>query len=193
MIAKAPSDPTELRDHLARRDVLRGAALLTLVLGVPAHALVANPTGVSGHQMALLRQVCKLVIPRTDTPGAGDVGVSEFVVLALDHGLLGDGQADHLVWLEHVLGANFATIGAAQQVDRLGAIDRAAFPAGPPPATPSPWRRIKGLILTGYYTSEAGASRELQYELVPGRFDPDLPLHPGDRAWSSDWTAVDFG
>jgi hypothetical protein len=44
----------------------------------------------------------------------------------------------------------------------------------------------------GYYTSEIGASQELQYQLVPGRFDPDLPVKPGDRAWSSDWIGQGF-
>ena len=54
------------------------------------------------------------------------------------------------------------------------------------------WPRLKGLILIGYYTSEIGASQELRYILVPGHFDPDVPLEPGDRAWSSDWTGVKF-
>jgi hypothetical protein len=49
------------------------------------------------------------------------------------------------------------------------------------------------LILTGYYTSEIGGARELQYELTPGRYDPAVAIRPGERAYSSDWTAVDFG
>jgi len=53
--------------------------------------------------------------------------------------------------------------------------------------------KVKGLILTGYYTSEVGGARELRYELVPGRYDPKVPITPETRAWSSDWTAVDFG
>lgn len=72
----------------------------------------------------------------------------------------------------------------------LEAYDAAAFA---PDQKDHPWKKIKALILTGYYTSEVGASRELQYELVPGRFDPDLPLPADNRSWSSDWTAVDFG
>lgn len=72
----------------------------------------------------------------------------------------------------------------------LAALDAAAFA---PDAPPSPWKAIKGLILTGYYTSEVGGSVELNYELVPGAWRPDIPLEPGQRAYSSDWTAVDFG
>ena len=35
---------------------------------------------------------------------------------------------------------------------------------------------IKWLTLTGYYTSEVGASSELHYRVVPGRFEPCYPL-----------------
>ena len=176
---------------ITRRKVFGGAALLALALGVPVGAFAANQVTASPHQL-LLRHVCQIVIPRTDTPGAGDTGVAEFVVLACAHGLEG-ATNEHLAWLDHAVGKDFTSLNVAKQAEIVGALDRAAFPAGPPPQSPSPWRTIKALILTGYYTSETGASKELQYELVPGRFDADLPLHPGDRAWSSDWTAVDFG
>ena len=33
----------------------------------------------------------------------------------------------------------------------------------------------------------------MRRELVPGRWDPNLPLPAHNRSWSSDWTAVDFG
>ena len=36
--------------------------------------------------------------------------------------------------------------------------------------------------MVGYYTSEAGASKELIYDLVPGRFDPDIPVTAATRA-----------
>jgi hypothetical protein len=50
--------------------------------------------------------------------------------------------------------------------------------------TAQPWHTIKNLILIGYYTSEVGGSQELQYELVPTRFDPDLPMTSATRAYS---------
>jgi hypothetical protein len=30
---------------------------------------------------------------------------------------------------------------------------------------------VRGLTLMGYYTSEAGATRELDFQIIPGRFD----------------------
>jgi len=204
-----------------RRDFLSGAALLALALGVPlgALSLSARPAGdaPTARQRNTLHEVGHLVIPRTDTPGAAEVGVTDFVVLALAHGLLGtggpstaarddpalaqfvrsNGTLDHLAWLEVQLdrraGGDFLRAHRDRRFAVLSALDDEAFPPGPPPPHPSPWQAIKSLILTGYYTSESGGSQELRYQLVPGRFDPDLPLRPSDRAWSSDWTAVDFG
>lgn len=199
----------------SRRELLEGAGLLAMVLGLPALAVKLSgldpAEAPSARQQALLREVAQIVIPRTDTPGAGDVGAGAFVALALAHGLDGtrdaapdgpgprraDGSLDHAAWLERELdrraNGSFLAMPAEERHATLAALDAEAFPAGPPPRDPSPWRAIKGLILTGYYTSQAGGSEELRYQLVPGRWEPDLPLSPGDRAWSSDWTAVEFG
>jgi hypothetical protein len=89
-----------------------------------------------------------------------------------------------------MLGTRWLTLPAARRHEALAALDAAAYRNDPAAA---PWRAIKGLILTGYYTSEIGGSKELNYELVPGRFDPKVPVTPETRAYSSDWTAVDFG
>jgi hypothetical protein len=191
----------------SRREFGAGAMLLGLVLGVsPAHVLAVEAP--SRRTLALLSEVSQLVIPHTDTPGAGDVGTGAFVALALAHGLndtrkplvdpapglplRADGSLHYDVWLDGELsrraGGDFLAQPPARRAQILAALDAEAFASGK-----SPWIKLKALILTGYYTSEVGGSKELQYELVPGRFDVDLPVHPGDRAWSSDWTAVEFG
>lgn len=172
-------------------------ALLLGTMSVAASAFLwgaaerGDPAKLSPEQMKLLSRISDLVIPRTEKPGAVDVGVPAFVALALAHGMGGSGDPkspgapphnDYGAWLQSNVGSDPAA--------SLPAIDAAAFAQG---AAPSPWKTIKGLILTGYFTSEAGATQTLRYELVPGRFDPDIPLSPGDRSWASDWTAVDFG
>ncbi|MDH4133072.1 MAG: gluconate 2-dehydrogenase subunit 3 family protein [Gemmatimonadota bacterium] len=43
---------------------------------------------------------------------------------------------------------------------------------------------LKELTLVGYYTSEIGASQELRYVHVAGRYDGDMPYEEGDRAYS---------
>ncbi|MDE2435607.1 MAG: gluconate 2-dehydrogenase subunit 3 family protein [Sphingomonadales bacterium] len=200
-----------------RRDFLAGAALLALALGVPFAAVKLSdlPADLvpTARQRQLMKEVSQLVIPRTATAGAGEVGTGDFVILALAHGLeearaallqdapqslrahrRADGSLDQMRWLEaeldHRAGGDFLDQDAAARSAALGALDAEAYAHG---ADGHPWRTVKALVLTGYYTSEIGGSKELRFELVPGRYDPDLPVTAQTRAYSSDWTAVDFG
>lgn len=202
-----------------RREMVAAGVLALGVVGVPLAVLrsMRVPEGdvpPTERQLAVAKDVAQLLIPRTDTPGGADVGAHDYLVLALAHGLDGtrvpasgndiqganalygrpDGSLDHLAWLEDQLDGkargDYLAAPLARRQAALDVIDQAAFANH---QASGPWAKIKGLLLTGYYTSEAGGSKELRYELVPGRFDPDLPLTPKDRAWSSDWTAVEFG
>ena len=197
----------------SRREFLAGAAIFAGALGLPVEAaqtIAFDPGETPSPRLArLLRLVSQCVIPRSDTPGAGDVGVGTFLSLALAHGLEGsrapvshpadgwplraDGSLRHDRWLDQELqrraGGDFLALALTQQATLLRSLDADAFAAGPA----NPWITFKALILTGYYTSEAGASQELQYNPVPGRWDADIPLAKDARAFSSDWTAVEFG
>ncbi|MAM39795.1 MAG: twin-arginine translocation pathway signal protein [Erythrobacter sp.] len=201
-----------------RRDFLAGATLFTLAIGIPVAGVSLFDTdeddAPTDRQRLMMRQVSQAVLPATDTPGAGDVGVGDFVILALAHGLDGtrepagssempwafpeyqrrDGTLRYADWLENTLdraaNGDFVRCDAAEQTTLVGRLDEEAFAEG---NDAHPWRKLKALILTGYYTSQVGGSEELRFELVPGRFDPVVPLEPGSRAWSSDWTAVEFG
>ena len=46
------------------------------------------------------------------------------------------------------------------------------------------FRQLKELTLAGYYTSEVGATQELQWLAAPGRWDADVPLSEVGRAWA---------
>jgi hypothetical protein len=202
-----------------RREFIGAAALVALAAGIPAAAVRLTDLDAEDlpdeAQRRLIAQVCQIVLPRTGTQGAGDVGVGDFVILALAHGLDAtkaamasaqvpnfagharrDGSLRYLDWLEAELDAKAGGYWLGRplqaQKDALSSLDAASYP---PPGQDGffPWQKIKGLILTGYYTSEEGASHELRFELTPGRFDSDLPLKPGTIALSSDWNAVDFG
>ncbi|MFV3127168.1 gluconate 2-dehydrogenase subunit 3 family protein [Niveispirillum sp. KHB5.9] len=192
----------------------RGVLLSGLALAVTPAQVWAQMAGgakapLPTRQQTLLDQVADLTIPDTDTPGALKAGVPAFVSLAMAHGVSGSNVpvppalftggtgpegASALDWLGFELdlkaGGKFLSAKPDVQFKALADLDAQSFTKG---NEKSPWRMLKGLILTGYYTSEIGASQELQYELVPGRWDPDVPVGPKERAWSSDWTAVDFG
>jgi gluconate 2-dehydrogenase gamma chain len=46
------------------------------------------------------------------------------------------------------------------------------------------FRTMKELTVVGYYTSEAGATRELRYEQVPGRYEACIPFSDVGRTWA---------
>ena len=46
------------------------------------------------------------------------------------------------------------------------------------------FRMMKELALLGYFTSEIGYTKAMQYRETPGRYDPDVPLAAGDRSWA---------
>jgi hypothetical protein len=198
-----------------RRTFLGAATILALALGDPLRAsslLDSAPENApTRSQRLLMKDVAQIVLPCTGTPGAGEVGAGDFAILALAHGIGGsrtpvvagtvptrfvrsEGSVAHVAWIQAELDARaqgtFLKAAPVRRAELLAALDAEAFAPG---SGNHPWQAIKAAILTGYYTSEVGASQELQYEHVPGRFDPDLPLTPGYRAWSSDWTAVEFG
>ena len=186
---------------MKRRELLAGAgwvAAAGAVWTLVPRAATASAAGVAAPSVvvdALLERLCDLVIPDTDTPGARAAGVPAFVALALQHQLAGAAPADRDALrrrLDREAGGAFLGLVPAAQQAVLARVDAASFGREASAAGEPAWARIKQLIVMGYYTSEVGASQELQYTLVPGRWDPDVPVKPGDRGSSSDWTGQTF-
>jgi hypothetical protein len=185
---------------LTRRDVLISGAATAVALSSPASmwAQVRDAKTKPTALRPLLDDLCDAVIPATDTPGARAAGVAAFVETAAAHGINEASESllsRFAAALDELAGSAYLQEPEERRRALLADIDARAF-SKPQDQTLSEvlrqWPTLKGLIVVGYYTSEIGASRELRYILAPGRFDPDVPLKPDDRAWSSDWTGVKF-
>ena len=57
-------------------------------------------------------------------------------------------------------------------------------PAKPEDPPKHYYATIKGLIITGYFTSEVGVTKALRYVPVPGKFEGDIPFKPGDKSFA---------
>ncbi len=140
----------------------------------------------------LLDYVCDQTIPATSTPGAIAVKVPDFVKMAVDIGLAG-AKGDELGRLIRELDGSadgvFMDLAPKLRLDALSRHDATCF-ASHDSAARFVWPLVKRLILMGYYTSEVGASQELEFVLDPGGFKPDLPYRKGDRAQSADYFGV---
>lgn len=143
----------------------------------------------SPEQGELVATLSELIIPTTDTPGARAAKVDRFIDLMLkdwfpvedkDHFLAGLQLVDEKA--QEANGSVFVDNSKEQQTALLTVMDEAAY-TGSHSKKPF-FRMMKELTLSGYYTSEIGASQELKYAHVAGEFRGDVPYEEIGRAFS---------
>jgi gluconate 2-dehydrogenase gamma chain len=195
-------------DSIDRREALRRAALLlggALAAPMAATLLAARdvalaapsgwaPRALTPAQLEQVATIAERIIPTTDTPGARAAGVHRFIDVMLAEYYDGAERARFAAGLAEMdararasHGRSFVRCSAAQQTALIARVDGETFGAdGAAKAMIAPefFRRMKELTVLGYYTSQPGATRELRYEAVPGRFEGCVPLARIGRAWS---------
>lgn len=188
---------------MQRRDVIRSLALAVAAGALPAELLAAGRAGadvgrdgadafdlwrdvtpaahrsLSAAQLALVGAIGDVILPRTDTPSATDVGVPAFVdVIATGYYTDDERQAflDGLDAIEALAQrAHGRGVLALSTPDRLALVQR--LDAAAPRTTPAEraYGRLKGLVMHGWYTSERVQREVVRTEIFPGRFSGDAP------------------
>jgi gluconate 2-dehydrogenase gamma chain len=156
----------------------------------------------------LVAQISEIIMPRTDTPGAIDVGVpdkmDEIFAQALntqEQQKIKDGFAalDQLCKAIHK--KSFLALDATNQIALVKTLNLNFVKAGSQEATLIEeyqstidktqtqkaidlFALIKELTLLIFFRSEPGATKVLQYVAIPGRFNGCVPLKEIGRAWA---------
>jgi glucoside 3-dehydrogenase (cytochrome c) hitch-hiker subunit len=192
------SATTETQLQMNRRDVLLGViAFVGGATSLPSCSREAvdeldlhagDPLFFDADQMRTLARVVDLMIPDTDTPGALAAGGDVFIDRMMATWAAKDTQKNYVSILQKInsltnerFGHPLADCDAGQQEQAVRDIDASAF--GPNPDVAG-FRDLKYLIFAAYYTSEIGATVELQYELVPGKYIACAPIEEIGRAWA---------
>ena len=147
-------------------------------------------------QAQAMQALAEIIIPATDTPGANDADVTEFIDTLLTDWMPDDERDAFLVGMDDLdrraqasFGSPFAECSESEQlrtttsmdaeVAALLALDRAApydpYDADKRPRSRAPshfFYQMKRWTLVGYFTSEVGMTEELQYDFLPGEWDP---------------------
>jgi hypothetical protein len=167
-----------------------------------ARALLETQTKVrtlDPHQYATVTAITELIIPRTETPGATDVGVGEFIDMIVTEWYQPEERTRFLNGLTDVdaqtralFGKNFVESSPSQQAQILRALgeqmteeaeafrDQARqYRGSQPKPNQNFYYMLRGLTLTGYYTSEAGATRELDFQIIPSHYEGCIDLRAG--------------
>ena len=163
-----------------RREALRRGALVLagLLAGCEARRAPAagwRPRVLDTDQAEMVATIAEHILPETDTPGARAVGVHRFIDAMVAESYAADERQQFLTALAALDARGFLARSASDQLAMLGELDRTGDPF---------FRSLKDLTLVGYYTSEIGATRELQYAPLPGRYDGCVPLAQIGRAWA---------
>ncbi|MDF1861195.1 MAG: gluconate 2-dehydrogenase subunit 3 family protein [Verrucomicrobiales bacterium] len=133
-------------------------------------------------QEALLAEVADVIIPTTDTPGAKAAGAEQFIIRVLrdcyelkDQETFYTGLAKIDEASQKAHGKAFVDLSPEQKIEIMTDATKTnkAF-----------FKQMKQFTQVGYFTSEIGATQALEYLPVPGKFEGDAPLQPGQKAWA---------
>ena len=188
---------------IGRREAIRRAALLAGVVLTPNWLMAVDPAfakAPAGKQArpaaqgprltpahaAIAGAVADRILPRTDTPGAADVGVGAFIDLLYgefmspaERQLLTEGLTAVDTAARTAHGGAFNTLTADRQDALLRTIARAE--EGKEQGF---FRLIRSATILGYFTSEQVGRNVLHYDPVPGRYDGCVPIDQvGRRNW----------
>lgn len=175
---------------LAAGSLLQLAPTKVLAVLREARGFIQNqnsPRTLNAHQYATVKTMAEMIIPRTDTPGAADVGVPDFIDLMLTEWYDDAERSRFLAGLADVdarsharFRKDFVDCSSSQQSGILVSLgkemaqntktsQRLRRRRG---ATPADfYAMFRDLTLTGYYTSEPGATQELHFEMIPDYYD----------------------
>ena len=180
---------------LTRREAIRRAALVAGVtlspgwLGMVGGAQnAAEKTYLATAQAATLAAAADRILPRTDTPGAADVGVAAFIdrlygefMTPAEQQLLTEGLQAIDAAAKAAHASVFSTLGTTQQDAVLRAVATAQQDRDP-----SSFALIRSATILGYFTSEQVGRNVLHYDPVPGGYDACVPIDQvGRRNWTT--------
>jgi len=181
---------------MKRREALRLLAAAGLLPMAPRNllslrgarrllAVAETPRTLNLHQFATVRSMAEMILPRTETPGATDVGAPEFIDLIVTEWYSAEERESFLKGLADVdnrsqtlFAKDFVQCTASQQSQVLTELGEQMVEAetkreaqrAPRQSQQSFYPMLRNLTLTAYYTSEGGARQELHFEMISGEF-----------------------
>lgn len=203
-----------------RRELLRMIAVLTGAAVVGGDAFLSGCTseqkldmGFTPGRIALLDEIGETILPATNTPGAKDAKVGEFMkVIVTDcypvesQYAFRDGLKTFEGECKKMNGKDFMECSAQERKALLMKLEEEAKAYNKTQeekdkplkedlkkqnkeydfvASPRHYyTMVKQLTLWGYFSSEPGATKALRHLPVPGKYDGAYPYKKGDRAWS---------
>ena len=185
-----------------RRDAIKRAALLS-GYAITASAMTGilqsceqaekkdiwQPSFFSQDQMSTLAEMTETILPRTDTPGAKDVGVPQFLDTFIKEVKYSNEQQLILKGLERanadcqaVYGYRFEECTPSEKEQLLKRYEELTVIDNEAPKDPKAvdmgkfFKELKGMTMFAYFTSAEIAKKHLHYEPIPGNYEGCIDL-----------------
>lgn len=171
------------REALQRLVLLVGGTLsLSVQTALRGESINSKPIRFSAEQQTLIADLAEVIIPTTNTPGAKEAGVDQFIGYVIGHCTAPTQQETFQKGLQQTnalsqtaFGKSFSELDNAQRIEIVSQLTQREKPF---------FMSLRELTIVGYFTSEIGASKALEYLPVPGKFQGDTPLKPDQKAWA---------
>jgi gluconate 2-dehydrogenase gamma chain len=171
-------------------NLAQGGLLLSLMPGFAdsAWSTVAATQkpmpGLGTAHTGVIRAIADVILPRSDTPSATDVGVPAWIDVMVAEYFSDAQRSSFLADLDAI--DNFALVTSSARVSALqgnalavviASLDAAVVAKAPTPAQRG-YAHLKELVIVGYFTSKPVQTDILKVVVVPGRYDPNVPMAP---------------
>jgi len=178
--------------------VLAGSALLPSCIPGKKPAIALKNISMDADQENLVADIAETIIPKTSTPGAKDLNLHLFVLKMLDdchtkedQQAFVKGMAEFNDLTKKIAGKSFADCSVTERENILKSFEKKG-----PEVKPGPMGKknkiqgfangyskelntfygiIKGETVNGYTNSKYFMTKQLVYELVPGRYNAWYP------------------
>jgi len=190
------------REALRKTAMLMGAAVSASTVAAFLEGcktrpdLTYKPLFFNEDQALLISEASEIIIPKTDTPGAKEAGVPNFIDTLVKDCYKEEDQKKFLEGLSEfdqnatkAFGKRFIEGSPEEQLGYLKKVhDEAVNAKKADPKTPQPFiLKLKELTLLGFFVSEPGATQVMQYIAVPGSYKSCIPLKEAGngKAWAT--------
>ncbi|MBL8264968.1 gluconate 2-dehydrogenase subunit 3 family protein [Steroidobacter sp.] len=170
--------------------VLTDSASVAVEAGVRGAKIARGEAGkvLSASQAAFVEVVSDLIIPRTTTPGASDVGVVGFIDHMQAEFATPEARTKFLRGLDELmqraateLRRDLVAASKAKRLQFVAKLDAEAYAT----SERTFFRDLKSSVVAAYCSSEAGATQLLEYLPVPGGFKPSIAVTGATRNYAT--------
>lgn len=168
-----------------------GAALAPATLSVIMSGCKNSPdtsSRITEEEQHIITEVADIIIPETSTPGAREAGVGPFIVMMINECYPPEVRVAFKKGIhelnEHAdtnFEDHFLSIGRNAQESLIETISKQPVDKE---KGPSFFKLMKDLTVLGYFTSEIGATKALDYVAVPTKYDGCVDMSSSKKTWA---------